>query len=146
NDAWALLAGNGATNNALDSYGNYNNGAKPKLNTAIDTNKDDKFLIAPGTSANTWVFKTQWNTGLCVDNPGGQTANGTQIQLWSCNGGSNQNWIVTNRPSGGVQIKNQQSGKCLFNQWSSGGDDGAGISIQDCDVNNYGEVWALTAN
>ena len=60
-DAYALLAGNGATNNALDSFGNYSNGGQPKLNAATDTNKDDKFLVVPGTAANTWVIKTQWN-------------------------------------------------------------------------------------
>ena len=83
---------------------------------------------------------------MCVDNPGSQTANGTPIQIWACNGGTNQNWIVTNRPAGGVQIKNQQSGKCLFNQQAFAGGDGMAVVIQDCDANNYGEIWALTAN
>jgi Ricin-type beta-trefoil lectin domain-like len=30
--------------------------------------------------------------GLCLDDPGFQTANGTQFQVYSCNGGSNQHW------------------------------------------------------
>jgi len=83
---------------------------------------------------------------MCVDNPGSQTANGTGIQLWSCNGGSNQNWIISNRPNGGVEIKNQQSGKCLFNQCAGGADDGKAMVIQDCDVTKMGEVWLLTTN
>ena len=145
-DAYVMLAGNGNGNVALDTGGNYSNGAHPSLNTGIDTNKDDKFMILPGTSPNTWTIKSQWNSGMCVDNPGNQTANGTAIQLWSCNGGSNQNWIISNRPNGGVQIQNQQSNKCLFNQWAMAPNNGVSMVIQDCDVTNGGEVWQLTAN
>ena len=31
-------------------------------------------------------------SGLCLDANGAGTANGTRIQPWSCNGGSNQQW------------------------------------------------------
>src|SRR5205085_8778751 len=31
-------------------------------------------------------------SGLCVDANGAATANGTKIILWSCNGGTNQQW------------------------------------------------------
>ncbi|HYS41506.1 MAG TPA: RICIN domain-containing protein, partial [Pseudonocardiaceae bacterium] len=30
--------------------------------------------------------------GLCLDANGAGTANGTLLQLWTCNGGSNQKW------------------------------------------------------
>ena len=60
--------------------------------------------------------------------------------------GSNQNWTISNRPNGGLEIKNQQSNKCLFNQQAWAGSNLTTIVIQDCDVNNYGEVWQLTAN
>ena len=42
--------------------------------------------------------------------------------------GFNQNWTISNRPNGGLEIKNQQSNKCLFNQQAWGG----GNCIQDC--------------
>jgi hypothetical protein len=32
-------------------------------------------------------------SGLCLDVNGAGTANGTAVQLWTCNGGSNQSWI-----------------------------------------------------
>lgn len=96
-DAYVLLAGNGSSNMALDTNGNFSNGALPSLQTGIDPNKDDKFLIVPGSAPGTWTFKTQWNSGMCLDNPGSQSADGTGIQLWSCNGGTNQNWIISNR-------------------------------------------------
>jgi len=32
--------------------------------------------------------------GKCRDDPGFNTAQGTQLDLWTCNGGSNQQWSV----------------------------------------------------
>ncbi|MGD0069856.1 MAG: RICIN domain-containing protein, partial [Streptosporangiaceae bacterium] len=32
--------------------------------------------------------------GKCLDDPGFNTANGTQLDLWTCNGGSNQQWTA----------------------------------------------------
>ncbi|MGW6511259.1 RICIN domain-containing protein, partial [Streptomyces niveus] len=34
-------------------------------------------------------------SGLCLDAVGGGTANGTQIQLYSCSNGGNQRWTRT---------------------------------------------------
>ena len=34
-------------------------------------------------------------SGLCLDVTGQGTANGTAVQLWTCNGGSNQRWART---------------------------------------------------
>jgi len=31
-------------------------------------------------------------SGLCLDATGAGTANGTLIELWTCNGASNQHW------------------------------------------------------
>jgi endo-1,4-beta-xylanase len=35
-------------------------------------------------------------SGRCVEINGGTTANGTQAQLWDCNGGTNQQWSLRN--------------------------------------------------
>ncbi|MEU1106214.1 RICIN domain-containing protein, partial [Streptomyces tibetensis] len=32
------------------------------------------------------------HSGLCLDANAAGTANGTKITLWSCNGGTNQQW------------------------------------------------------
>jgi hypothetical protein len=34
-------------------------------------------------------------SGRCVDINGGSTANGARVQLWDCNGGTNQRWTHT---------------------------------------------------
>ncbi|MGW4413091.1 RICIN domain-containing protein [Nonomuraea sp. NPDC004702] len=31
----------------------------------------------------------------CLDVPSNSTANGVKLQIWSCNGGSNQRWTRT---------------------------------------------------
>ncbi|HXR73889.1 RICIN domain-containing protein [Actinocrinis sp.] len=33
-------------------------------------------------------------SGLCLDATGAGTANGTPLQLWTCNGGSSQKWTL----------------------------------------------------
>ncbi|MFE7854226.1 ricin-type beta-trefoil lectin domain protein [Streptomyces sp. NPDC057403] len=63
------------------------------------------------TSAAVWQFLTQFGSnqpppagnqeivgdqsGRCLDINNSTTANGTQAQLWDCNGGSNQRWTYT---------------------------------------------------
>ncbi len=77
--------------------------------------------IAPynGSSAQFWTTVYQGNgwytielTGsnpvMCLDKPGGQNGNGTQLEIWQCNGGANQKWGMF-----GVQFVNQESGTCL---------------------------------
>ena len=31
---------------------------------------------------------------MCLDVTGATTANGAQVELWTCNGGSNQQWTI----------------------------------------------------
>ncbi|MBX7267646.1 ThuA domain-containing protein [Micromonospora sp. Llam7] len=45
--------------------------------------------------------------GKCLEAAGGSSANGTQIQIWSCNDGTNQQWTVT--PNSTINALN----KCL---------------------------------
>merc|ERR1712100_943880 len=32
-------------------------------------------------------------TGLCIDLPGGNVANGNPLWIWGCNGGDHQQWL-----------------------------------------------------
>ncbi|GAA3419912.1 hypothetical protein GCM10018952_61120 [Streptosporangium vulgare] len=45
----------------------------------------------------------------CLDAYGQGTANGTQVIIWDCNGGTNQQWNV----NADGTITGVQSGKCL---------------------------------
>jgi hypothetical protein len=33
-------------------------------------------------------------SGRCLDDPAFNTTNGTQLDIWDCNGGSNQQWAI----------------------------------------------------
>lgn len=49
--------------------------------------------------------------GKCLDLQGGNTANGTKVQTWTCLGNSNQRWSLTD--SGEIRFGLLSSNKCL---------------------------------
>ena len=61
--------------------------------------------------------------GKCVDVVDGGTANGTRVQLWSCNGGAAQQWSA--RDDGSVSAL----GRCLD---AAGTANGAAVQVFDC--------------
>lgn len=63
--------------------------------------------------------------GRCLDVAGNGTASGTPVQLFSCNGGANQQWVLA---SDGT-IVNPQSGKCLD---VPAGEVGSQLQLFDC--------------
>lgn len=71
-------------------------------------------------------------SGRCVDVPAANTANGTQVKLYDCNGGTNQNWNYTS----GRQLKVYNS-KCLDVS-------GSAAVINDC-TGAAGQQWTVTS-
>ncbi|KAK1548190.1 hypothetical protein Q3G72_033592 [Acer saccharum] len=62
---------------------------------------------------------------LCLDVPGGSSANGTPVQIWQCSAGNvNQQWTLS-----GSQFK-AANGKCL--DIENGGPNGAKVQLWDC--------------
>jgi hypothetical protein len=57
------------------------------------------------------------HSNKCLDVTGRSTVNGTAIQQWTCNGGTNQEWfprVVQNNPAATIyNLINLNSGKCL---------------------------------
>ena len=98
--------------NALDAGGNYAAGARPSLASAIDTDVNDQLIMKPGSAPGTFKITFAANPNKCLDHPL-STADGTVMQVWDCNGGTNQNWTFSNAQNGGIVVKNQYSGKCL---------------------------------
>ena len=114
------------------------------------------------TSAAVWQFFTQFSSdqpppppsgnqeivgqqsGRCLDINNSTTANGTQAQLWDCNGGSNQRWTY----SAGKQLV-VYGNKCLGVGQSAG--NGTPAAIWDCsgqadqqwNVNPDGTITAM---
>nr|WP_268249689.1 PQQ-dependent sugar dehydrogenase [Streptomyces chromofuscus] len=75
--------------------------------------------------------------GKCLDVDGGQTADGTEIQLWTCNGSAAQRWTVADGTFKAL-------GKCLD---VSGGGSADGTRIQLWTCNGTGaQQWSAQAD
>ncbi|WP_204289664.1 RICIN domain-containing protein, partial [Microbispora amethystogenes] len=66
------------------------------------------------------------NAGRCLDVPGASTANGSQLNLWDCNGQSNQQWTYTSSKQ--LQV---YGNKCLDAE-AGGTANGTRAIIWDC--------------
>jgi hypothetical protein len=76
--------------------------------------------------------------GKCVDVSAANTANGTAIQLWTCNGSNAQRWTV------GTDSTIRALGKCL-DITSAGTANGTKIQLWDCNGTGA-QVWQSQAN
>jgi len=78
-------------------------------------------------------------SGRCVDVPGGTSTNGTQVQLWDCQGGTGQRWTYT---------ANRQlmvyGNKCLDAN-GRGTSNGTAVIIWDCN-GQTNQQWNLNTN
>ncbi|WIN00507.1 ricin-type beta-trefoil lectin domain protein [Actinoplanes oblitus] len=89
------------------------------------TDQFDNLSVTPNTGP---VLSTLRGvqSGRCVDVPGAAQTNGTQVALWDCNGGSNQNFTLTDAKQ--LQV---YGAKCLDVDGAST-TDGAKVQIWDC--------------
>ncbi|WP_345033252.1 ricin-type beta-trefoil lectin domain protein [Kutzneria kofuensis] len=94
-----------------------------------------------GSAAQTWTVRngTLVNSGQCMDVTGQGTANGTLVELWECNGGSNQQWTQASDGS----LRSAQSGKCLDDPGFST-TNGTQLEIWDCNGGSN-QRWQLPA-
>ncbi|MEU5944420.1 ThuA domain-containing protein [Micromonospora sp. NPDC047465] len=93
---------------------------------------DDFTLVRPGGSGG--VGPIRGLAGKCLDVRNAATADGTQIQIWTCNGSAAQTWTVT--PNSTVRAL----GKCLD---VSGGGSADGTKIQLWTCNGTGaQNWS----
>ncbi len=91
-----------------------------------------------GTGGTTAVLRGT-GSNRCLDVPGQATANGTLLDIWDCNGGSNQQWTALS--NGELQV---YGNKCLD---VPGGATAAGtkVEIWDCNGGNN-QQWTLNSN
>jgi hypothetical protein len=76
-------------------------------------------------------------SGRCLDVPGAATADGTAVQLWDCNGRTNQQWAATS--AGELRV---YGSKCLD---AAGTGNGAGIQIYSCH-GGANQKWRLNTD
>jgi GH25 family lysozyme M1 (1,4-beta-N-acetylmuramidase) len=103
-------------------------------------------LYASGSMSFTWTVKAASGSGVtgairqvggsgrCLDDPYSKTANGTHVDLWNCNGHSNQQWTVVQ--DGTIRVL----GKCLD---VVGGNmvNGAKLQLWSCISGNGAQQW-----
>ncbi len=75
----------------------------------------------------TWSGQTLRTLGRCLDIAGGVNANGTKLQLATCNGGGYQNWVVDSDGS----MSNPTTGRCIDSP-SGATANGTRLQIYDC--------------
>jgi lysophospholipase L1-like esterase len=78
-------------------------------------------------------------SGRCVDVPNSTTANGTQVQLWDCNGQVNQAWVATSSRQLMVY-----GSKCL-DASGQGTANGTQVIIWDCN-GQTNQQWNVNAS
>ncbi|MEV0354389.1 arabinofuranosidase catalytic domain-containing protein [Nonomuraea sp. NPDC050680] len=78
-------------------------------------------------------------SGRCLDVNGVSQANGAQVQIWDCNGQSNQQWTATS--AGELRV---YGGKCL-DVYGAGTANGTNVIIWDCNGQSN-QQWRLNAD
>ncbi|GAA2582152.1 hypothetical protein GCM10010399_09930 [Dactylosporangium fulvum] len=95
------------------------------------------FILIPGTAAAAGTGAITGYGGKCVDVAGANAANGTRVQLWTCNGTNAQSWTV------GTDGTIRALGKCLD---VAGGSTADGAKVQLWDCNGTGaQQWVANA-
>jgi hypothetical protein len=97
-------------------------------------------LYASGSTTFTWVVSAAADSGFagqirqaggtakCLDDPSGNTANGTKIQLYSCLGNSNQTWTTVQ--DGTIRVR----GHCLVASGST-------VELWGCSSSALNQEW-----
>jgi GH25 family lysozyme M1 (1,4-beta-N-acetylmuramidase) len=73
-------------------------------------------------------------TGKCLDDPSGNTANGTHVDLSTCTGRSNQKWTAAQDNT------LRAGGKCLETVGASKSN-GAKLDLETCNAANGAQIW-----
>ncbi|HEY2279115.1 MAG TPA: ricin-type beta-trefoil lectin domain protein, partial [Streptosporangiaceae bacterium] len=76
------------------------------------------------------------NGGKCLDDTGSSTANGNKIQIWTCNGGTAQNWTVAQ--DGTLRV----FGKCL-DVTGGGTTSGTPVQLWSCIAGESNQRWQV---
>ncbi|MFI9643610.1 ricin-type beta-trefoil lectin domain protein [Micromonospora sp. NPDC051925] len=86
----------------------------------------DNLSVVPGVGGGTSSVLRNVNAGRCLDVPSQSQTNGTQLALWDCNSGQNQQWTTTS----GKQLQVYGT-KCLDAE-KAGTTSGTRVIIWDC--------------
>jgi hypothetical protein len=107
--------------------------------SGVDQLKKAYGLTSGGGGGGTAGVLRGSGSNRCLDVPGAATANGTLLDIWDCNGGSNQQWTALS--NGELQV---YGNKCLD---VPGGATTAGTKVEIYDCNGgTNQQWTLNSN
>jgi hypothetical protein len=107
------------------------------LGTAVMSATAITLVIAPAQASSGFDPFNIWNSSHCMDNA---TENAAKIQMWSCNGGSQQNWLLGwNSASGVSTFTNQRTGRCITAPASGTG----AVTVAPCDASAATQQWRV---
>ncbi|WP_182904205.1 endo-1,4-beta-xylanase [Microbispora sp. H10830] len=115
--------------------GNYNK--KQAYTAVLDALNGGTSSSPPPTGSGTAIKGV--GSGRCVDVTDVSQANGAQVEIWDCNGQSNQQWTQTS--AGELRV---YGGKCLDVN-GAGTADGTSVIIWDCNGQNN-QKWRFNAD
>ncbi|WP_433200591.1 extracellular catalytic domain type 1 short-chain-length polyhydroxyalkanoate depolymerase [Dactylosporangium sp. CS-047395] len=101
----------------------------------LDNNSGGGTASPTPTGSSSRILGTQ--SGRCVDVPNASHSNGTRVQLYDCNGGTNQAW--TNTTSKQLQVYGTM---CLD---AAGSGNGAAVQIYSCN-GQANQQWNVNSN
>ncbi|MFF3856044.1 ricin-type beta-trefoil lectin domain protein [Micromonospora sp. NPDC002575] len=99
----------------------------------------DNLSVVPGVGGGTQFPLRNTNAGRCLDVPSQSQTNGTQLTLWDCNGGANQQWTQT----AGKQLQVYGT-KCLDAEGAATSS-GTRVIIWDC-TGGANQQWNLNTD
>jgi len=106
-DALVVLNSNTSSANTfgVDENGQYFNYTLPAGAVATFTWTPGSTSTGTGINSSTWYEVVNTNSGDCVDDTNGSTANGTAVQQWACgSGNANQEWQFQPTSGGYYQV------------------------------------------
>ncbi|HET9169355.1 MAG TPA: RICIN domain-containing protein [Actinospica sp.] len=84
-----------------------------------------------GIDSSSWYQVVNTNSGACVDDTGGSTANGTAVQQWACgSGNANQQWQFQPTDSGYYKVVSHNSTSAAWDVTGGSGATASGTPIQ----------------
>ncbi|MDH6553952.1 O-glycosyl hydrolase [Streptomyces sp. SAI-117] len=106
-----------------------------------ETAQFDNLSVTPGSGGNggTTGAIVGTGSGRCVDVPNQSQTAGTQVALWDCNGGSNQQW--TNTSSGELRVY----GSSCLDAAGQGTSPGTKVDIWNC-TGGTNQKWTIHAD
>ena len=99
-----------------------------------------RLLNGPAAAASLPMTLMAGPRGLCVENKGHQHNKGNDIQMWTCNGGDNQQWELT--PASELRLK-ENTDFCLHNKWGYNGlKKGNAVNLWECN-GSRAQKWTV---